>query len=105
MLLAAGGGCRDLIPRRSPAVFIPLPMNTTIEYPLLTSLVAPRVESCISSFSDPEQAVSVWRQFAGWKSSKTQVGQPVFTSTHPVDETCFHELQAFMSTAKLSQIR
>ena len=54
---------------------------------------------------DPEQAVSVWRRFAGWKQARGQGGQPEFTSTHPVDETRIRELQAYMPTAKAAYRR
>lgn len=54
---------------------------------------------------DPEQAVSVWRRFAGWKQARGQGGRPEFTSTHPVDETRIRELQAYLPTAQAAYRR
>lgn len=49
---------------------------------------------------DPEQAVTLWKRFDGWKRSQGLGGEPEFMRTHPVDATRISALQEYMPTAK-----
>lgn len=48
---------------------------------------------------DPRQAITLWEQFAAFKSKSGNAGPPGFLSTHPVDSRRIEELQALMPEA------
>lgn len=48
---------------------------------------------------DPREAVTLWRNFSGYKSKAGSPNLPAFLSTHPVDSRRIEELQAYMPVA------
>jgi predicted Zn-dependent protease len=48
---------------------------------------------------DPRESIALWERFADWKLKFQNETTPTFISTHPLDETRIHDLQAYMPTA------